>query len=86
MSLVRLGAVGAEEGKADIMSESPAGPLPTEAPTPISRGTSYHEDAARLNPCELETNLFDKGMRIAPSCAHEQDARSPHCFKATSKK
>ncbi len=71
-------------GKGDKMSGPPATPVGPEASRPFSRGTSYHKDASRLNPCELESNLFDKGMRIDPSCPHEQDARSPHCFKATS--
>jgi hypothetical protein len=31
--------------------------------------------ARRLNPCELEIDLFCKGMRIDPSCALEEDAR-----------
>ena len=31
--------------------------------------------AAHLNPCELEIDLFCKGMRIDPSCALETDAR-----------
>ena len=28
-----------------------------------------------LNPCELEIDLFCKGIRIDPNCALEQDAR-----------
>src|SRR5208283_708992 len=32
-------------------------------------------DGSPLNPCELEIDLFCKGMRIDPSCALEEDAR-----------
>jgi hypothetical protein len=40
----------------------------------VSAETSHH-GAQPLNPCELEIDLFCKGMRIDPSCALEQDAR-----------
>ena len=33
------------------------------------------EDLGPLNPCELEIDLFCKGMRIDPSCTLEYDAR-----------
>ncbi|MBZ5543666.1 MAG: hypothetical protein LAO07_08305 [Acidobacteriia bacterium] len=41
---------------------------------PASAQTGYHETHP-LNPCELEIDLFCKGMRIDPSCALEKDAR-----------
>ncbi len=40
----------------------------------VSAQTSYH-GTQPLNPCELEIDLFCKGMRIDASCALEQDAR-----------
>ena len=49
---------------------APPAPVPRES---VSAGTSYH--GIPLNPCELEIDLFCKGMRIDPSCALEQDAR-----------
>ena len=39
----------------------------------IASGT--FRDRSQLNPCELEIDLFCKGMRIDPSCALEADAR-----------
>ena len=39
----------------------------------LSSGTTYH--GIPFNPCEVEIDLFCKGMRIDPSCALEQDAR-----------
>ena len=32
-------------------------------------------DRSQLNPCELEIDLFCKGLRIDPSCSLEADAR-----------
>jgi hypothetical protein len=43
-------------------------------PGSLPRETSYH-GIRPLNPCELEIDLFCKGMRIDPSCSLEQDAR-----------
>jgi hypothetical protein len=40
-----------------------------------SGGTTYHGIPQRLNPCELEIDLFCKGLRVDASCALEQDAR-----------
>jgi len=51
---------------------------PTTPATPseqLSSGTTYHGITNPLNPCELEIDLFCKGMRVDPSCALEQDAR-----------
>jgi hypothetical protein len=36
----------------------------------------------RLNPCELEIDLFCLGLRIDPSCTLEQDARGFHRIRA----
>jgi hypothetical protein len=52
---------------------APAREAPATRPVVISDGTSHH--AIALNPCELEIDLFCKGMRVDPSCALEQDAR-----------
>jgi len=38
-------------------------------------GAATAPPASALNPCELEIDLFCKGMRIDPSCALEHDAR-----------
>ncbi len=65
---------GSEGGRreADNMSVAPRVSAP-RTDSPISSKTTGHENA--LNPCELEIDLFCKGMRIDPSCALEQDAR-----------
>lgn len=39
----------------------------------IASGT--FRDRSQLNPCELEIDLFCKGLRIDPSCSLEADAR-----------
>jgi hypothetical protein len=36
----------------------------------------YSQSGSRLNPCELEIDLFCKGMRIHSSCELEKDSRS----------
>jgi len=44
--------------------------------TTLQMGPSRDEGHFKnLNPCELEIDLFCKGMRIDPSCALESDAR-----------
>ncbi len=37
---------------------------------------------ARFNPCELEIELFCRGVRLDPSCQLEQDARGFHRIRA----
>ncbi len=54
--------------KAPIVARDHASRAPVQSP-----GTS--PDLGPLNPCELEIDLFCKGMRIDPSCALENDAR-----------
>ncbi len=45
-------------------------------PSPAVSGQHVpHEPCQPLNPCELEIDLFCKGMRIDPSCSLEDDAR-----------
>ena len=41
----------------------------------LSGATTHPGNALPLNPCELEIDLFCKGMRIDSSCALERDAR-----------
>jgi len=43
---------------------------------PAPRPSDTVVPAQPLNPCELEIDLFCKGMRIEPFCALAQDARS----------
>ncbi len=45
----------------------------SSAPARASRG--LQQSLYQLNPCELEIDLFCKGLRIDPSCALENDAR-----------
>jgi hypothetical protein len=41
----------------------------------LASSSPTHKPLLPLNPCELEIDLFCKGMRIHPSCALESDAR-----------
>jgi hypothetical protein len=54
-------------------------PEPRVAPPEGSRAESRQnllpEPCQPLNPCELEIDLFCKGLRIAPACSLEEDAR-----------
>jgi hypothetical protein len=54
-------------------------PATSSRPSSTARGQSTgltaFEPIQPLNPCELEIDLFCKGMRIETSCALEQDAR-----------
>ncbi len=45
------------------------------APAQAVASICTDEPFIHLNPCELEIDLFCKGMRIDPSCALEDDAR-----------
>jgi hypothetical protein len=56
----------------DIAPIDPAAVMPS-APR-VGAPTAVAERIPR-NPCELEIDLFCKGMRIDPACALEQDAR-----------
>jgi hypothetical protein len=42
---------------------------------PVSRPAAATIPSELLNPCELEIDLFCKGMRVDPSCTLESDAR-----------
>jgi hypothetical protein len=44
-------------------------------PSQVAASIGSHGHFIHLNPCELEIDLFCKGMRIDPSCALENDAR-----------
>ena len=51
-------------------------PLQSKYGASISDRTSGPGPLASLNPCELEIDLFCKGLRIHPSCDLKHDARS----------
>jgi hypothetical protein len=51
-----------------IVEDSGASEVPVTKP-------AAQEPSRLLNPCELEIDLFCKGMRIDPSCTLESDAR-----------
>src|ERR1039458_8975723 len=42
----------------------------------LASSSPTQELSPSLNPCELEIDLFCKGMRIHPSCALQRDART----------
>jgi hypothetical protein len=46
-----------------------------EAPATARASRGIQRTLYQLNPCELEIDLFCKGLRIDPSCALEDDAR-----------
>lgn len=46
-----------------------------DSPFPPEAAREEEVSSAPLNPCELEIDLFCKGMRIDPSCSLDSDAR-----------
>ena len=61
--------------KGELMSTEGQIVAKEAAPSPTGTSTRALRDLVPLNPCELEIDLFCKGMRIDPSCALEEDAR-----------